>query len=977
MAVKIYIFLLFLNNFSYDVIAASISESEKKRALEAEIETLLKDNSPEAKKQLNEIRNGNGYKNPERPNENDIAYLLLIKEAKAARLWSLYEQFAESYPRQAAICLHRAAARSHEKAKTAIATYQSQTPAKKQTNLRALREQLSIEEAKEKSKITGTQKMSCVSLTNINRNTKNADEQFQLGYHHYKLVGKFIRGSTSDINNQRNMIKYLKLAAEQDHEGAIDKLIDAYVSMTAEHAKALELAQEKANKGQRVGKFKLGELLFHGRGVPKDEALAKLYIKEAADLGYAKAIVHAKTLEIGGDDNKVAEMLGPMLTLLGLGESKEPIKEVFLRAAKRGEPSAQHSLGIYFTTGTHGFEKDPKEAKKWLTLAAGQKHPPAQLELAFHYYNEHKSTGSKSAANNAFKLLYELHINPNKEGKLKREELASSRALLCDCYENGIGVDKNPTKANEIRHLALLQKDAGLVYIAPLNSKEALHANLAAAEKGDDEAMVRLGLRYLLDFEGEQNYAKAISYMKDAEGHGSGTAKIWLMMLSILEKGETREGTDFASFDQGHPAVHTFYVALCYLRGIGIEKDIKRGNLLLDQILQLDDKPGHRKIEKFFIKFIRKLPFEMYFYETEKLYNIGKEFETSRPKQFLGAIILGASLGHRECQYELGKYFQNSNKAGFKDTHSFWFRIAALFGHLGAREALRLEIEKAKLLSENCQAPIPKKKKDNNKNNDIQRLYFPASDQAPIAISAYNPIESLERRSAEEEFAELLQAANNKDNVAGIKVGCFYYKQKDFNRAKEYFYRSLTDSTLDPHAKSVALNRMRKIDPDFVFNPETIHSLSESNSFYLKKFCHQGKNLLDLYSVEVPILLEETLLATPQITVTKDNLIKFEKTPLYEKNIEALNLSAFDEERLFNKLREQPRSNKILKGMKHRVMKTNFHIENYNVGRIAYAYEESFNRIILLGALEKKMAADFSSKIRQAFDEYLENRFNK
>ncbi|MGJ5180166.1 tetratricopeptide repeat protein [Bradyrhizobium oligotrophicum] len=58
----------------------------------------------------------------------------------------------------------------------------------------------------------------------------------------------------------------------------------------------------------------------------------------------------------------------------GVPQSYDAAAELYIEAAERGEPAAQHLLGLSYDKG-HGVEQDLVLAYKWLNLAAAAAPP--------------------------------------------------------------------------------------------------------------------------------------------------------------------------------------------------------------------------------------------------------------------------------------------------------------------------------------------------------------------------------------------------------------------------------------------------------------------------------------------------------------------------------------------------------------------------------------------------------------------------
>lgn len=942
------LFVSFLYIYSSVGVAADSTARAEKATLVQKIELLFANADDEAKKQLNEIRKMPGYKNktPSKPSNNDISYLLMIREAKAANLYSLAVQFTENFPIDAAELLFKAVNQGDPKAKNAMLHYTSLTPAKKEKNAKLLCAHL---------KELNSSQNNGKKLTIISKDTKNADELYEIGLRFQNLS---IKKPAQKQRAKQDMLKHFKLAADQDHPEAIASLISIYKSEGKEDA--LKLASEKADKGLAVGQFELAKILLRDQ-TPENIEKARTLLNSAASQGYLEAEEELKLL--GKEENRMDSIFAKFAQL-GWSADIFSVVRALKITATRGDSESQYHLGVILVSGQYNIEKNPEEGKYWLRIATKNKHAPAKFALAEFLFTEAVNSKSDLSAKEAFQLLKELHINFHDEKGLGKEEFSAIRALLHRCYKEGIGIKRNIRMANELAMSANLEKDERVVRVPKLNSAEAWSRDKAGADEGKIQSIIMMALHHIFGSVGHQNYLKAVKYLEIAAQKGSNEAKGWLVMLAMLEKGHIREDYGIVALEYGSPNYFTFSAALGYLRGIGGPQDIEKAHRFFDQL------NFNHLIERMFVENMRRLTPEVLAYEPEALYQWGQEKITNAPKQALGALIVAAYLGHRESQFELGKYLQSSAKAKYSETAFFWFQIAALFQHEGARkELLRMEEEPKAALAP--AASIPKNKKK-IKRDVIPMTYKAPIDQATLAISAYKPDLSLdlERKSAEEEFAEHLKAANNGDSHAQVKVGCYYYKKDEPGKAKEHFLHALTDANLSSHDKSLALRKMQKIDSTFVFNPDNIFASSNRNSFYMTKFSH-NKKFLNPYEVAVPFE-EPTSQALTEIPVIKEKSLEFEIAPRFDKNIKDLDIKLNELEKLVEILQCEPEKGDVLQDLNGiPVRKARFRIDKENVGRVAYLYIPKHNKIILLAAIKKGQNDDFSHEEKLAMIEFL------
>jgi hypothetical protein len=142
--------------------------------------------------------------------------------------------------------------------------------------------------------------------------------------------------------------------------------------------KALEYA---ADQGVALALWKLGRMYAEGDGVPRDELKAFEYFSRIADENADEA-----------PDSSRAGVVASAFVALGsyfldgikdtyVAANPERAVELFQYAAAYfGDPRAQYSLARLYLEGT-GTDRDPRQAARWLNLAAEKGHHPAQALL--------------------------------------------------------------------------------------------------------------------------------------------------------------------------------------------------------------------------------------------------------------------------------------------------------------------------------------------------------------------------------------------------------------------------------------------------------------------------------------------------------------------------------------------------------------------------------------------------------------------
>ena len=131
-------------------------------------------------------------------------------------------------------------------------------------------------------------------------------------------------------------------------------LSSAHAGMTPAEVKAFMDEMKKAEKGDRVAQYTLGNCYYNGAGVANDEAQAVSWYRKAAEQGLAQAQYN----------------LG-VCHEYGTGVPKDFVQGVswYRKAAEQGHAKAQFYLGFCYSMG-EGVARDQIEAYAFYSLAA-------------------------------------------------------------------------------------------------------------------------------------------------------------------------------------------------------------------------------------------------------------------------------------------------------------------------------------------------------------------------------------------------------------------------------------------------------------------------------------------------------------------------------------------------------------------------------------------------------------------------------
>jgi len=148
-----------------------------------------------------------------------------------------------------------------------------------------------------------------------------------------------------------------------------------------ENDKALSSLQYAADQGHALAQWKLGRMYAAGEGVPRNELRAFQYFSRIANT-HAEDSPHLPQARFVA--NAFVQLGHYYLDGIPNTEVKadpDRAREMYAFAASYfGDPDAQYSLAKLFLDGTGGV-KDPRQALRWLNLAANKGQPRAQALL--------------------------------------------------------------------------------------------------------------------------------------------------------------------------------------------------------------------------------------------------------------------------------------------------------------------------------------------------------------------------------------------------------------------------------------------------------------------------------------------------------------------------------------------------------------------------------------------------------------------
>jgi TPR repeat protein len=228
-----------------------------------------------------------------------------------------------------------------------------------------------------------------------------ADEAYKTGLKYY--YGDSLEGIKP---NPIEGMKWLRKAAEQGNERAIDRLYQIYYYgddiTDKNYEEAFKWSRLGAYQGYADAQYYVGEMYENGKGVKQNYAEALKWYEKAAEQGDDNAQFNLYLMYRNGDGvtpdsaeafkwiRKLADQgnaFSAFYTVgeayyLGQGVKRDYIEAMkwFRKAADQGNAEAEYNIGVMYEKG-EGVVKDSAEAIKWFQKAAEEGHQKAEDAL--------------------------------------------------------------------------------------------------------------------------------------------------------------------------------------------------------------------------------------------------------------------------------------------------------------------------------------------------------------------------------------------------------------------------------------------------------------------------------------------------------------------------------------------------------------------------------------------------------------------
>jgi uncharacterized protein len=227
---------------------------------------------------------------------------------------------------------------------------------------------------------------------------------------------------------------------------ALREGLDSYRSGNAKNS--VDALQFAAEGGESLARWKLGRMYADGDGVARDDMKAYHYFSQiVADYdeddiaGRETAIISSAFVALG-----VYNLNG--IASSGVKSNPERAIQMFHYAATNfGDANAQYNLGRLYLDGRPEVGRDPRQAARWLSLAADKGSPPAQALLGQMLFN-----GSEGVLRQRARGLMWLTL-------ARDATTGTGDQWIVELYEKAISAASDPDRQMALAYLeAHLQK---------------------------------------------------------------------------------------------------------------------------------------------------------------------------------------------------------------------------------------------------------------------------------------------------------------------------------------------------------------------------------------------------------------------------------------------------------------------------------------------------------------------------------------
>jgi len=362
-----------------------------------------------------------------------------------------------------------------------------------------------------------------------------------------------------------------------------------------DEAKALTWFRQAAEQGDPGAQNLLGGLTAQGQLVPKDESVAYAWFHKSAEQGnpdaqYNLGRMHGLGIGVPKDEEQSlawyrkaadqgdvnAQMAVGRIFGNGVGVANDAVEAAtwFHKAAAQNDAEAQRVLGWIYANG-RGVPRDDESAVAWYRKAAEQNHVSAQCTLAWMYGNGRGVPRDDAACVQWY-------------SKAAEQDSAIAQSALGWLHANGRGVPQDQKKAYAWYHKAAeqdhaaSQNDVGRMLTTglgtPKDESGAIVWFRKAAEQGHADAQKNLALVYATGLGVPIDRHQSFTWFAKAAEQGHAEAQTNLGVhyangIGVERDPATAREWFLKAAEQGWADAQN-NLGLVYVQGLGVEKDV-------------------------------------------------------------------------------------------------------------------------------------------------------------------------------------------------------------------------------------------------------------------------------------------------------------------------------------------------------------------------------------------------------------------
>ena len=340
------------------------------------------------------------------------------------------------------------------------------------------------------------------------------------------------------------------------------------MSFAAEQETQLDPLQKRASSGDVAAQLEIGKEYFKGVKRPLNRALALYYFNLAAKAGSPEGMFNLGMCYEYGVEYETDHLSA----YHWYSKADKFLPALFKKAVylEKGIPSSKKKRSY-----RRGIPADPALARDILNELIKQQYPPALTHQARKYLQ------NTSSSDREFREAFQLLSIAAKKGDI------SAYRLLADCYEWGMGCEKNEKNAFELMQNAAALGDSGAaaklgayyehgIGTAP-DLQKSVEFYKKSADLGEPIGMVQMAKHYSSGFVIPADLAKALELCQQAASLNERSAFTLLGIFYQQGAGVAADSKKafslfLKSAAMGDPEAQ-YHLAMAFKNGNGTPKD--------------------------------------------------------------------------------------------------------------------------------------------------------------------------------------------------------------------------------------------------------------------------------------------------------------------------------------------------------------------------------------------------------------------